>query len=65
MSEPDLEIAARATADELRVRRRPEVRIGADETESTRRRLPRPVRPDVTYRRVQAAMRAVARLRLR
>jgi hypothetical protein len=59
---PDLEIAAEATARELRVWQRPEVEIRAAEQISQREHLPRPVQPRDTYRRVRVAMRAASRL---
>jgi hypothetical protein len=58
-SEPDVEIAAAATAAELRFRRAPHVELHAGHTRSHRERLPRPVRAGHVYRRVRAAMRAV------
>jgi len=60
---PDVEIGAAVTADELRLSRRAEVEIHADEVSSRRERLPRPARAGIDYRHVAAAMRAASRLR--
>jgi hypothetical protein len=59
---PDIDIAAGATARELRFRGRPEVQLHGDQTASARTRLPRPVRPGVTYHRAEVAIRIAARL---
>lgn len=64
-SEPDVEVSASVAARRLRFRRAPSVTIHAGETVSRRSRLPRPVRPGVTYRWVAAATRLTSRLRAR
>ena len=63
--EPDVEIAASASADELRVMRRPEVVLRADENQSVRQRLPRPVPVGAPFRHVRVAMRSLSRLQAR
>lgn len=67
--EPDVEIGASVKADELVFRETPDVteRAGADpEGESgastERRNLPRPAKPNVTYRDVRVSHRLSARL---
>ena len=66
---PDVEIGASVKADEVVFRETPDVteRAGADpEGESgastERRNLPRPVKPNVTYRDVRVSHRLSARL---
>jgi hypothetical protein len=60
---PDVELAAQATARELRFTRDLEVTIGADGRSAERQNLPRPARTGTTYRHVRAAMQALGRLR--
>jgi hypothetical protein len=60
--DPDLEISASASAEELRVMRRPEIVLRADERQSARHRLPRPVPVGAPFRHVRAAMRLLSRL---
>ena len=59
----DVEIGAAAAARELRFGDRPRVSVRADRIVSDRERLPRPVEPGVTYRRVRAAIEALRSLR--
>lgn len=61
--EPDIELSAGAKGRELRFRTAPRVELNADEITSVRARLPRPVRPGVTYRRFAASTRLMSRLR--
>jgi hypothetical protein len=63
--EPDVEISAGATADELRMTRRPEIVLRAGENQSERDRLPRPVPVGVPFRHVRVAMRTFSRLQAR
>ena len=67
--EPDVEIAARARADEVRLECKPEVRVGAysdapasAELVSERENLPDEIEPGVTYRNVSVRWRLAARL---
>jgi hypothetical protein len=67
--EPDVEIAARARADEVRFACKPEVRVRAyadapasAESVSERENLPDEVQPGVTYRDVSVRWRLAARL---
>jgi hypothetical protein len=67
--EPDVEIAARARADEVRFACKPEVRVRAyadapatAESISERENLPDQVQPGVTYRNVSVRWRLAARL---
>jgi hypothetical protein len=67
--EPDVEIAARARADEVRFACKPEVRVRAyadapatAESVSERENLPDEVQPGVTYRNVSVRWRLAARL---
>jgi hypothetical protein len=67
--EPDVEIAARARADEVRFECKPEVRVGAyanapatAESVSERENLPDEVQPGITYRDVSVRWRLAARL---
>jgi hypothetical protein len=67
--EPDVEIAARAAADELRFETRPEVRVSfpgtgkRDSRQVTRRQnIDTPVKPGRTYRSVFVATRISSRL---
>ncbi|MGI5327098.1 hypothetical protein [Actinomadura nitritigenes] len=66
---PDVEIGASVHADELVFRETPDVdeRAGADPegesgTSTERRNLPRPAKPNVTYRDVRVSHRLSARL---
>ncbi|MER6816393.1 hypothetical protein ABT299_44630 [Spirillospora sp. NPDC000708] len=66
---PDVEIGASVKADELVFRETPEVteRAGAEPegesgTDTDRRNLPRPAKPNVTYRDVRVSHRLSARL---
>jgi hypothetical protein len=61
--EPDLEIAAEATAREARFCTPPDIEVHAGEIVSVRDNLPAPVHAGVTYRSVRAAMSAARRLR--
>jgi hypothetical protein len=63
--DPDVEISAGASADQLRVTHRPEVVVRADESRSQRHRLPRPVPVGAPFRHVRVAMRALSRLQYR
>jgi hypothetical protein len=67
--EPDVEIAARARADEVRLECKPEVRVRAyanapasAESVSERENLPDELQPGVTYRNVSVRWRLAARL---
>jgi hypothetical protein len=67
--EPDLEIAASASADEVRFECKPEVRVRAysnvpatAESLSERDNLPDVVQPGVTYRDISVRWRASVRL---
>jgi hypothetical protein len=67
--EPDVEIAARVRADEVRFECKPDVRVGAHanapataESVSERENLPDEVQPGVTYRNVSVRWRLAARL---
>jgi hypothetical protein len=67
--EPDVEIAARARADEVRLECKPEVRVRAysnapasSESVSERENLPDELQPGVTYRNVSVRWRLAARL---
>lgn len=67
--EPDVEIAARVRADEVRLECKPDVRVGAHanapataESVSERENLPDEVQPGVTYRNVSVRWRLAARL---
>lgn len=67
--EPDVEIATRARADEVRFACKPEVRVRAyadapatAESISERENLPDQVQPGVTYRNVSVRWRLAARL---
>jgi hypothetical protein len=67
--EPDVEMAARARADEVRFACKPEVRVRAyadapatAESVSERENLPDEVKPGVTYRNVSVRWRLAARL---
>jgi hypothetical protein len=67
--EPDVEIAASARADELRVECKPEVRVRAysnapatAQSVSDRENLPDEVQPGITYRDVSVRWRLAARL---
>lgn len=67
--EPDVEIAARVRADEIRFECKPDVRVGAHanapataESVSERENLPDEVQPGVTYRNVSVRWRLAARL---
>jgi hypothetical protein len=62
--EPDIELAAKASARELRFHKPPRVTLQADEITAVRAGLPRPVRAGVTYRRVAASARLASRLRV-
>ena len=67
--EPDVEIAARARADEVRLECKPEARVRAysnapasAESVSERENLPDELQPGVTYRNVSVRWRLAARL---
>jgi hypothetical protein len=67
--EPDVEIAARARADEVRLECKPEIRVRAysnapasAESVSERENLPDELEPGVTYRNVSVRWRLAARL---
>lgn len=67
--EPDVEIATRARADEVRFACKPEVRVRAyadapatAESISERENLPDEIEPGVTYRNVSVRWRLAARL---
>jgi hypothetical protein len=67
--EPDVEIAASASADEVRFECKPEVRVSAysnapatAESVSERENLPDEVQPGITYRNVSVRWRLAARL---
>jgi hypothetical protein len=67
--EPDVEIAARARADEVRFECKPEVRVRAyadapatAESVSERENLPDELQPGITYRNVSVRWRLAARL---
>jgi hypothetical protein len=68
--EPDVEMAARVRAKELRFECKPDVRIGAHadspasvEHVSERENLPDEVEPGVTYRDIEIRWRLAARLK--
>jgi hypothetical protein len=67
--EPDVEIAARARVDEVRLECKPEIRVRAyadapasAESVSERENLPDELEPGVTYRNVSVRWRLAARL---